>query len=582
MLRELRINNFALIDDLTIALGPGLVALTGETGAGKSIIIDALNAALGERIGADAIRGGAATARVEAVFDLPDTSAARAAARDAGVADAGDTLTLARTIAQGRSQYRVNGQATSLTTLRQIGEHLADIHGQHEHQQLFHEESHLRFLDSFGDEAHDALLVDWRSAWGELTAARAALDQLSMDERTRAQRLDLLSFQVEEINEAGLRAGEDDDLAAERERLMHSEKLREGTTDAYLALDSDPEAEGAGALEALRAGAATIADLAEVDPVLLPVAEALMSATSNAEEASRSLRDYVETLDADPDRIEQVEARLNLIAGLRRKYGANVREILAHCDAAAAEIDSLQSTEHSAEALQERIEQLTESAGATATDLSASRSRLAAELGTRVEVELRPLGMADARFEVQIESDADEAGLPDGSGGHWAADSTGIDRVRFLLSANVGEPLRPLSKVASGGELSRLMLAIKSIGAGLSQVPTLVFDEVDANIGGVTAHAVAEKLVAVSGPAQVLVITHLAQIACMADRQINVSKSVRDGRTVVQVTELDDDARVAEIARMMGETEGKQSARQHAAEMLRDAQSQRDALRAAD
>ncbi|HUS81129.1 MAG TPA: DNA repair protein RecN [Armatimonadota bacterium] len=580
MLRELRINNFALIDELAVPLGPGLVALTGETGAGKSIIIDALNAALGERIGADAIRGGAQTARVEAVFDLADAAAAASAARDVGLASADGLLTLSRTIAEGRSHYRINREGATLAALRDISEHLADIHGQHEHQQLIHEESHLRFLDAFGGDGHHELMTAWSEAWRELGEARAALAQLAVDERTRAQRLDLLRFQVEEIDAAGLSAGEDQELAVERERLRHSEKLREGTTEAWAALAG--ESDGEGALDALRTASATVEDLAEVDPALAPVTEALVLATDQADEAARALRDYVEALDADPGRIEQVEARLNLISGLRRKYGDTVEAILAHHQRAAVEVETLEGAEHSAEQLERQIAELTDRAGAEAERLSASRRELAERLARRVEEELRPLGMENARFEVQIEADADEQGLPDSEGRRWAADSTGTDRVRFLLGANVGEPLRPLSKVASGGELSRLMLAIKSIGAGGSQAPTLVFDEVDANIGGKTAHAVAEKLAAVASRAQVLVVTHLPQIACIADRQISVSKTVEGGRTVVRVRELDGEERVEEIARMMGQTETTKSARQHAVEMLEGAQQARRRIRGDD
>ncbi|MCD6362372.1 MAG: DNA repair protein RecN, partial [Armatimonadetes bacterium] len=482
MLRELHINNFALIDDLTVALEPGLVALTGETGAGKSIIIDALNAALGERIGADTIRGGAERAVVEARFDLGDAPLARAAAEEAGIDVRDGTLSLRRTIAEGRSHYRINDRGCTLATLRSVGEHLADIHGQHEHQRLIHEENHLHFLDAYGGAPHAELLEDYLALWRELGEARGALRALEMDERARAQRLDLLRFQVEEIDAAGLSPDEDEALAVERERLMHAEKLREGTAQAHAALGGDDE--GVGALEALRVAAGALEGLVEVDDGLRVPAEALGEARNLVEEAARSLRDYIEALDVDPGRIEQVEARLNLIAGLRRKYGDSVRAVLEHRERAAAEIETLEGAEHSAGQLQERIEQLTARAGAAAERLSQARRKLAEKLAAAVREELHPLGMEDARFEVQIEADADEGGLPDSAGRRWSADATGTDRVRFLLGANVGEPVRPLSRVASGGELARLMLAIKSVGAGGHQAPTLVFDEVDANIGG--------------------------------------------------------------------------------------------------
>ncbi len=574
MLRELRIENFALIDGLTLELGPGLIALTGETGAGKSIIVDALSAALGERVTSEAIRGGAQSARIEAVFDLDDAPGARAAAGAAGVAD-DDTVVLSRTVSAGRSYYRINGEQANMSDLRAIGEHLADIHGQHEHQSLIYERNHRQLLDAFGGPAHQELLTQYRDVFGQLRDARRIRERLATDERTRAQRLDLLRFQVREIDEAGLSPDEDEELAAERERLLHFERLRTGCIEAFEALSD----ESTGALESLRRAAEVVEELAEIDPELRQTAGALIDAVERAGDAARELRGYVEAMEEDPERIDQVEARLALIGGLRRKYGDSVREILAYRDEAAREIAELEGAEHSAEEVERRIVELERKAGAIAERLSAARRELAEALAGRVEQELRPLGMDQARFEVQIEADADEEGLPDSEGRRWAADSGGIDRVRFMLSANLGEELRPLSKVASGGELSRVALTFKSICAAGSEVPTIVFDEIDANIGGRTAAAVAEKLVAVSARAQVLCITHLPQIACMADRQLSVTKSVEGGRTVVEVRELEGDERVAEIARMMGDSEGARTAREHAAEMLAEAEESRRRIR---
>lgn len=579
MLRELRIEDFALIDRLEIAFGPGFTVFTGETGAGKSIIIDALNAALGERVGAEAIREGADSARVEGTFDLPASEHAPAAAREAGLGSEDATVALSRTIAPGRSTYRLNGQTRSLAALRAVSVGLADIHGQHEHQTLIHEENHLRFLDTYGSPEHLKLVEEYRSAYAELSEARRALERLVMDERTRAQRLDLLRFQVQEIEEAGLAPDEEEQLSAERERLLHTEKLRTGVGEAYAALEGEMDEEG-GALHALQRASETVAELAEIDAELAPSAQGLREAAYQAEEASRALRDYVERLEADPQRLEQIEARLHLIAGLKRKYGDSVRDILKHLDEAAAEVEALEGAEQSAEELEARIGPLAEAAGRVAQALSAARRELAERLAGHVEQELRPLGMDKARFEVQIEADADEAGLPDDQGRRWAADATGIDRVRFMLSANVGEPLRPLAKVASGGELSRLMLVFKSICSRGAEIPTIVFDEIDVNIGGHTAHAVAEKLVAVSKHAQVLCVTHLPQIARLADRQIRVEKAVQGGRTVVRATELSETERVQELARMLGDKEAATVARQHAEEMLKEASAVRERIRA--
>lgn len=577
MLRELRIENFALIDKLTLPLGPGLTALTGETGAGKSIIVDALNAALGERVTSESIRGGADVARIEALFDAADAPAARAAAEAAGCAPTDGRIALTRLIAAGRSQYRINDRPAGMADLRAIGEHLADIHGQHEHQALIHERHHRGFLDAFGGAAHQQLLARYRAAWDALRAARGARERIATDERARAQRLDLLRFQLEEIDAAALAPDEDEELAAERARLMHFERLRSGGAEAYDALED----EQAGALGPLRRAAEVVEELAAIDPALRESASALLEAVDRGEDAARTLRAYLETLDEEPGRLDEVEGRLNLIAGLRRKYGDTVRAILAHREQVAREIAELEGAEQSAEELERRIAQLEAEAGQAAERLSASRRALAEELAGRVEEELRPLGMERARFAVELEADADEAGLPDAEGRRWAADAGGIDRVRFMFSANPGEELRPLSKVASGGELSRVMLTFKSLSASAagSAVPTIVFDEVDANIGGRVAHAVAEKLIAVSTRAQVLCITHLPQIACMADRQIAVRKRVVEGRTVVEVAELAGEARVAEIARMMGESETARTAREHAAEMLAEAARSRERIR---
>ncbi|MGD9497773.1 MAG: DNA repair protein RecN [Armatimonadota bacterium] len=574
MLRTLRIENFALIDELELALGPGLTALTGETGAGKSIIVDALNAALGERVTSEAIRGGAESARVEAAFDLSDAPAARAAAAAAGIAGE-KGIALTRIIAAGRSYYQINGRPSSMADLRAIGEHLADIHGQHEHQALIHERHHRGFLDAFGGPEHHKLLAAYQEVYGRLSEARRARRQLATDERTRAQRLDLLRFQVREIEQAALAPDEDEELSAQRERLLHFERLRGGALEAYQALED----EASGALGPLRRAAQVAQELAAIDARLAESAEALADAAVRSEEAARDLRRYLEGLEEETGRIDEVEARLSLIAGLRRKYGDTVRDILAYREQAAQEMARLEGAEQSAEELERQIDELLQEAGERAEALSQSRRALAERLAQRVEEELRPLGMERARFEVQLEADADEAGLPDAQGRRWAADAGGIDRVRFMFSANPGEQLRPLSKVASGGELSRVMLTFKSLAAVGSAVPTIIFDEVDANIGGRTALAVAEKLVMVAARAQVLCVTHLPQIACMADRQISVSKRVEGERTIIGVTELEGEERVAEVARMMGEGETAGTARRHAAEMLAEAAQSRRRIR---
>lgn len=571
MLCELTVRNFALIDSLHLTLEPGYTVLTGETGAGKSIIVDALAAAVGERVTSEVIRGDSDEALTEAVFDLSDAPRAAEIAGEAGFGDGDDALILSRQIAaEGGSVYRLDHRRSTLTLLSDISQFLADIHGQHEHQQLIHEENHLRYLDQYGGTEHRGLRGEFAGVYEDFTAARRELQSLQMDEQERARRLDMLSFQIEEIEAAGLKPGEDDELRTQRKRLMAAEKLMESLNEAIELLGGG-EQTSLGAAPALQEAADRLQAVADVDDELADSAKQLQDLAYQADELTRSLQHYFENVDLDPERLEEIEARLDEINRLRRKYGDTVEDVLEYLAQARQEAQRLSQSSERTEELQQRIDELARKAGTLAAGLSDRRKSLAEELSDAVVEEIGRLGMAGATFEVDFDTRPDGDGIimPDGS--RLQATERGVDRVRFMLSANAGEPVKPLAKIASGGELSRLMLTLKTLSARGAEIPTIVFDEIDVGIGGVTAQAVGEKLAVLAGQAQVLCVTHLPQVANMADQHIVVEKSVSEGRTHIGVRKLSEEERVEEIARMYGDQRGTEAAYEHAREALAEA-----------
>jgi DNA repair protein RecN (Recombination protein N) len=573
MLLELSITNYALIEDLALELAPGLCVLTGETGAGKSIIIGALSAALGERVSVEVVRGGADEARIEAIFEVAGDVRVLEALADAGIEPEEDgQLVLARSVgANGRSRSWINGRPAALSVLRRVGDQLVDIHGQHEHQALIREETHVNFLDGYGGEGHLQLWKAYWHAYQQVQQTRRELEGLRLDEREKAQRLDLLRFQVGEIDEAKLSAEEERELTAERRRLANAEKLHALAASArgYLAAD---ESEALGAREGLAAAQQDVAQLAALDDDLKPLQEQLTGAVAVVDEAARELAAYLARVEFNPERLEQVEARLNEYARLKRKYGDTVADVLALRDRAAAQLDAIQTSEQRLRELEQQLAEQQRRAGEAGEALSAARRTLAAKLQRAVVAELRTLGMPKARFVVQVERTPDPEGLPAADGSVVAATETGLDQVRFLFSANPGEEPRPLAKVASGGELSRVMLVFKSICSRAGEIPTLIFDEIDAGIGADTGLVVGQRLAQVSRRAQVLCVTHLPQIARMADLHLRVDKRQARGRTVISVQALQGEARVSEIARMLGGTQAAASAADHALQLLASAE----------
>ncbi|HEY8528281.1 MAG TPA: DNA repair protein RecN [Paenibacillaceae bacterium] len=552
MLRELSIRNLAVIENVTVQFGQGFHAFTGETGAGKSMVVDALSLLAGARGSTDMIRHGCEKADLEAVFDLPPEHPVWAVLERLGIeADPAEALLVRRELSrQGKSAARINGQNVTLAMLREVGDCLIDIHGQHEHQALLRTERHLEWLDAFAGRELAGLKEEYGRQWDAYQETIRERRRLESDVRQQMQMLDLYRFQLEEIEKARLKPGEDESLADERRKLMHAEKLAESVAEAHDLLY------GSKGLAALSKAVSLLEEVAAIDPAAFrPLVEQLQSAYYAVEDAAFQLRDYRDRLEFDPDRLAQIERRLDALHALKRKYGDTVEDILAYRDRIREEMDRLENRDERLRELAEAEESLRENLTGLAERLSALRRDAAARLSEEIVRELAELNMPRSVFEVRMERT--ELG------------PSGADAAEFLLSTNPGEPPKPLAKIASGGEMSRVMLALKTVFARLDQIPVLVFDEVDAGISGRTAQAVAEKLTRLAGACQVLAVTHLPQVACMADRQYAIRKDVReDGRTVTVVRELSESERVEELARLLGGVEVTEKTRHHAQEML--------------
>ncbi|MCS7172463.1 MAG: DNA repair protein RecN [Armatimonadetes bacterium] len=566
MLRELHVRNFALLEDVRVEFGPGLNVLTGETGAGKSILLDALGACLGHRVGSDVIRTGATEARVEAVFELARAPEARAALDAAGIPLEDEVLILVREIG-GRGRAYANGTPVTVGTLREIGSFFVEIHGQHEGQRLLEPRTHLELLDASGDETVRRLRVEVEEAFARWSGLRSALAELERTERERARRLDLLRWQVQEIEAVHPRPEELAELEAARTRLVHAGRLAEATGGAYEALCGEE-----GAIRFVGKAAALLRQASQWDPGLYPLLQALEAARVQLDEVGLELRRYAEEVQADPRRLEEVEVRLHALRALQRKYGDTVEEILAYRERALQEIAHLENLElHRAE-VEGALREAEGALGHAVAALSAARREAARRLERSVEAHLRELGMPEARFWVGFEIREDPEGvrvlLPEEEHRRLQVTPRGVDRVEFLFSANPGEPPRPLHRVASGGELARLMLALRSALAEAHPTPVMVFDEVDAGVGGHAAHVVGTKLASLARGAQVLCVTHLAQIAARADVHHAIRKVTSGGRTRTEVHRVEGDARVEEIARMLAGDPPTELSRRHAQELL--------------
>ena len=555
MLAELNIRNFAIIDELRVSFNGGLNIISGETGAGKSIIIGAVGLLLGDRANADMIRSFEDAAIVEALFDIRGQEELRRKIREMGFGE-GEELVIRRVVSRsGRNRVYLNGALAPLSSLAAIGESLINICGQHEHQMILNPESHTDVLDGFGG------LLEFRSAYREsYDRYRALLDRRrSLEEfrRRREEREDLLRFQVGEISGADLRPGEDAALAEEKRILANVQKLIDLSEAAYETLYG----KSGSVLAEFRGAVTAVREIRKIDGGLKLTEEDLDELYYRIEEAAFALRDYAKRLSLDPGRLEAVEERLERIGRLKRKYGGTVEAILARQTEAEEELAQISSLEEEMGALAKAIADERERLEKEALRLSAERRKAAAALKEAVEAEIRTLRMENARFAV-VFRDA-PAGREEVEFGE-----KGMDDLEFYLSANVGEEMKPLRGIASGGELSRIMLALKKVLARTGSVGTIVFDEVDSGIGGATAEIVGQKLREVSRHHQILCITHLPQIACQGGRHYRVAKRVAGERTQTSVSLLSDEERLEEVARMLGGVEVTGKTRDHAREML--------------
>lgn len=555
MLQSLYLENIALIEKLGIELFPGFNVLTGETGAGKSIIIDAVNFVLGERTSRDLIRNGAARAKVEAVFGLNEGDAAFAALDALGIEYDGNELILSRELsAAGRNACRVNGTLVPVASLKSVSDTLVDIHGQHEHQALLDAENHISYLDAYCHaeslpiiEKIDAIV----SRRNELMLKR---NSGFSSEREREREMDMLRYQIEEIASANLEVGEEERLSAEKTVLLNAERIRTALETAHMALSGAEEGSALSAIDTARRSMRDIAALNKDYEALSDKIEELYYA---AEDISFALRDTSENVESDMQRLEEIEQRLKLISDLKRKYGRTVEDVIDFGKDAETKLNELENAEALAAELDAKLDKLKAEYNAAADELSKVRRAAGDRLKRDVLNELKDLGMAKAMFDVA---------LSDASGGEPR--KGGRETAEFMLSANPGEPLKPLEKVASGGELSRIMLCFKSIFADNDRVPTLIFDEIDTGISGRTAAVVGEKMLGIAKKHQVICVTHLAQIAALADAHLMVRKYDDGKNTFVETRQLNEEEKVQRIAQMMDGESDSPSALTHARELI--------------
>ncbi len=561
MLTELRVRDFAIIEALDIEFAPGLNVLTGETGAGKSIIVDCIALLLGDRAEASMVRAGAPAAWVEGVFSY--TGAVRtqveAALAEHGIeCDEPGQLTLAREVrANGRSIARVNGRAVSQQALRALGELLVDVHGQSEHLSLLRVKEHVNLLDRYA--GLWALRQRVAARVGDLRAVHRQLDELQRNERERARRVDMLKFQLEEIRAARLKPGEEAALLEEHTRLTNAEALAAYADEAHAALYESAR-DAPAALDLIAQAMRAIVNLTRFDKRFEEYHQALAEANAIIAEVARTLRDYRDAIEFNPQRLQKVEDRLELIKKLKRKYGETVEAVIAFAEQAEAELNQIEHSAERIEALQQQAQQLAQEIAEITAELSCERQEAAERLARGIEAELQDLRMGGARFAVQITPQE--------------PDATGADHVEFMIAPNVGEGLKPLAKIASGGETARLMLALKATLSLADSTPTLIFDEIDQGIGGRVGTVVGQKLWRLARTHQVMCITHLPQLASFGDAHFKVEKIQRDGRTTVVVRPLDRKARLEELAQMLGTT-GKAGA-QGAEQLLKEAEGYKD------
>ncbi len=562
MLSELRIKNFVLIEDLKLEFGSGLNILTGETGAGKSILIDALSGVLGEKMTTDMIRTGFERAILEGVFDITSLPQVRQMLSDSGIDSDDDTLVLRRELyANGKGRCFANAAQVPVARMREISEYLVDIHGQNEHQNIARVARHREMLDSFA--GHTAELEKIRALHTRLSELKEKIGSFEIDEKEKARRIEYLQFALKEIGAAKLVAGEEEELRNESHLLANAEKLFTEISTASSLLKDD-----GGIIQNLKRVEHSISTISQFDANAAELLDRVQTALYSLEDVSGELREYARKIDFSPQRVNEVEERLSLISALKKKYGNSIEEILAYAEKSARELEAIGSSEEQIEALKKEYAAAVKEAKEVALDLSERRRVAAKKLEELVMKELRDLGMAGTVLRVSIKRELSPDGEIEAENKRYVLYPHGLDRIEFLIAANEGEELKQLTRVASGGEMSRIMLALKNVILASDIVDSLVFDEVDSGIGGKTAEIVGKKLKSLARDRQVLVITHLAQIAAMSDSHFTVQKESHNERTMTHVKKLSRTDKVREIARMLAGEKITDLTIRHAEEMV--------------
>lgn len=556
MLLQLDIRNIALIDKLSLEIAPGLNVLTGETGAGKSIIIDSINAVLGERVTKDIIRNGKDKAFIEAIFELENKNIDDILEQLGIEAEEGNIIISREICYSGKNTCRINGRLVNVSVLKQVGELLLDIHGQHDNQSLLKTETHIELLDAFGGETIEKLKADYLMIFMQYKSIKSKLQGIIGDKGEIARKMDMLKFQVDEIRNAKLKKGEDEDINKQRQVLANSEKIMNSIICSYELLNEDDN--GKSALYNLNKALQELSNIIKYDESLLPISEKLESIIYQLEDICEDLRAKREEVEFNPDTLSNIDERLDIISRLKRKYGSTLEEVLEFLRKSQNEYDELLQSESLIEDLNKQLTALVQKLSDSAVILHLERQKSALILEKNITAELENLEMKNSSFKVNLLLNEDEK--------HFT--KNGLNTAEFLISSNIGEPLKPLSKIASGGEMSRIMLAIKTILANIDEIPTLIFDEIDTGISGKAAQKVGEKLSYISKNHQVLCVTHLSQLACMADNHLLIEKNSNGENTFTTVKYLNRKGRIEEVARIIGGSDITTLATAHAEELI--------------
>ncbi|QNU65500.1 DNA repair protein RecN [Ruminiclostridium herbifermentans] len=560
MLLQLDIQNIALIDKLSLEITPGLNVLTGETGAGKSIIIDSINAILGERVNKDIIRNGKDKAIIEAIFDYNKNTYVSDILEQLGIEAEDGNIIISREISlSGKNTCRINGRLVNVSTLKQVGELLIDIHGQHDNQSLLKTETHIELLDAFGGAALEKYKAEYSELFEEYKSVKSRIQGLVGDKGEIARRMDMLKFQIDEIKNAKLKKGEDEILNKKRQVLVNSEKIMSSIIMSYELLNEDNN--GKSAMYILNKILQELSSICKYDEGIIPISEKLESVIYQLEDICGDIMEKRDGAEFDPEELSRIDERLDIIARLKRKYGYTIEEILEFYEKSKSEYQELLQSESLIEELNKQLDELTQKLLSSSKQLHIEREKAAHTLEKNITAELENLEMKNSEFKVNLLYKENDTNFT----------KNGLDCAEFLISSNIGEPLKPLSKIASGGEMSRIMLAIKTILANVDSIPTLIFDEIDTGISGKAAQKVGERLSYISKNHQVLCVTHLSQLACMADNHLLIEKNSNGENTFTTVKSLDSKGRIEEIARIIGGSDITNLAIKHAEELIKAA-----------